>query len=262
MLNKCLTGFPDGLSPAPQAGKVAPMLEQPQRIARPPERAVEAWIFDLDNTLYPVKTNLFASVSQRIGQYIARYFDMDLAEARKLQRRYFLEYGTSLRGLMTVHDIPPQEFLDYVHDVELDVLAPWPELDQALARLPGRKVIFTNSAESYARRVVAKLGVERHFTGVFDVVAAEYRPKPDPAPYAALCAKYEIRPEEAAMVEDIATNLAPAYELGMTTVWVPSRADWRASDLDLSHVDHVVEDLPAWLGEQALAQGALGQPSD
>jgi putative hydrolase of the HAD superfamily len=250
------------LSAAPQAGKVAFMLEQPQRTARPPERSVEAWIFDLDNTLYPVRTNLFASVSQRIGQYIARYFDIDLAEARRLQRRYFLEYGTSLRGLMTVHNIPPQEFLDYVHDIELDMLDPWPQLDQALARLPGRKVIFTNAAESYARRVIAKLGIDRHFTGIFDVVAARYLPKPDPAPYAKLCAKYDIRPHQAVMVEDLPANLAPAHELGITTVWVPSHADWRAADPDLSHIDHVVEDLPAWLGEQAQVQMALRRPGD
>ncbi len=238
------------------------MLEQPQSATRPSIRPVETWIFDLDNTLYPVGTNLFASVSQRIGQYIARHFDIDLAEARRLQRRYFLEYGTSLRGLMTVHNIPPKEFLDYVHDIELDALDPWPELDRALTRLPGRKVIFTNAAAGYAERVVAKLGVERHFIGVFDVVAADYRPKPDPAPYEVLCARYGIRPEQAAMVEDMSVNLGPAHRLGMTTVWVPSEADWRDRDPDLKHIHHVVEDLPAWLGEQAAAQAALRTAGD
>ncbi len=209
---------------------------------------VEAWIFDLDNTLYPAGCNLFSQVDRRIGEFISRYLGIAVGEARRLQKRFFREHGTTLRGLMTVYGIAPEGFLDFVHDIDLSLVPPSDALAGSLARLPGRKFIFTNASKGHAARVVERLGVAEHFEGVFDIAAADYLPKPDPRPYRRLVEHFGIEPEASVMVEDIARNLAPAAALGMTTVWVPGRDEWSLAGADSAHVHYVAEDLPGWLG--------------
>lgn len=209
---------------------------------------VEDWIFDLDNTLYPARSNLFAQVDVRMGEFIHRLFDVEIAEARRIQKSLFRDHGTTLRGLMTVHGIEPAAFLDYVHDIDVSVVDPSPTLDRALADLPGRKFVFTNGSLAHAERVLARLGVApERFHGIFDIVAADYRPKPDPEPYAAIIRRFAIRPDRAAMVEDMARNLKPAREQGMTTVWVRTEADWARAEAAHDFIDHVVDDCADWL---------------
>lgn len=216
---------------------------------------IEVWIFDLDNTLYPASCNLFAQVDQRIGAFIADHFGIPYDEARAMQKRFFRDHGTTLRGLMVEHDVDPIPFLDYVHAIDVTPVAPSPELDRALERLPGRKVIYTNGSARHAANVTDRLGITRHFDTVFDIVEAGYVPKPDPRPYRDLLDRHAIAPRTACMVEDIARNLVPAHALGMTTVWVRSEADWARPDPSLpgggvgtaTHIDHVAEDLVAWL---------------
>ena len=209
--------------------------------------AAEAWIFDLDNTLYPARCNLFAQIDHRMGEYIARLLDTDYDSAKLLQKQYFRRHGTTMRGLMTEHGIDPGDFLAYVHDIDLSVIAPSAELDEALGRLPGRKLVFTNGSVPHAERVLARLGVARHFAAIFDIVASAYQPKPDPVPYRELCRRHAVEPARAIMVEDIARNLVPAHALGMTTVWVPGNDSWNSDAGDRSHIHHVVEDLAVWL---------------
>lgn len=212
---------------------------------------IEVWIFDLDNTLYPASCNLFAQVDRRIGEFIADHFGIPYDEARAMQKRFFRDHGTTLRGLMVEHDVDPIPFLDYVHAIDVTPVAPSPELDRALERLPGRKVIYTNGSVRHAANVTDRLGISRHFDTVFDIVEAGYVPKPDPRPYRELLDRHAIAPHTACMVEDIARNLVPAHALGMTTVWVKSEADWARPDAGgvgtASHIDHTVEDLVAWL---------------
>lgn len=229
---------------------------------------VEHWVFDLDNTLYPSSCNLFAQVDRRIGDYIAERFGLPYEEARRKQKAYFREYGTSLRGLMLEHDIDPIPFLDYVHDIDVTPVAPSPLLDQALARLPGRKLVYTNGSTRHAENILARLGIDRRIDGIFDIVAAGYVPKPDPAAYDSFVKQHGVDPSRAAMVEDIARNLAPAAALGMTTVWVRTDADWSRPDQgglgQGTHVHHVVDDLVAWLAALAgigAADGAAAQPA-
>src|SRR5262249_439630 len=146
----------------------------------------EAWIFDLDNTLYPASCNLFAQVDTRIGAFIADRLGIEGDEAYRLQKHYFRTYGTSLRGLMLHHEVQPREFLDFVHEIDVTPVQPDPTLDEALARLPGRKGILTNGSVKYAESVMPRLGVGGHFPGSSEIVPAQDFPKPAPSADAAV----------------------------------------------------------------------------
>ncbi len=219
----------------------------------------ETWIFDLDNTLYPARCNLFAAIDQRMGEFIAGAMGVDIPAAKAMQKQFFERHGTTLRGLMHEHRIDPADFLAYVHDIDLSPLKPEPRLDLALARLPGRKVIYTNGSTAHAERVLGRLGLRHHFTAIHDIIAADFVPKPHPEPYLDLCASQGIDPARAVMVEDMARNLKPAHDMGMTTVWVVSDNDWaRAGQGD--HIHHVVTDLAAWLESIADRRAEAGAP--
>ena len=138
---------------------------------------IETWVFDLDNTLYPATCRLFDQVDQKMGTFICDFLKLDLADARELQKRYLKEFGTTLRGLMVNHECPPERFLEAVHAIDYTAVRSDPRLDRALEQLPGRKLIFTNGSVPHAERVLDRLGVGRHFAGVFDIVAAGYWPK-------------------------------------------------------------------------------------
>ncbi|KAF0137589.1 MAG: putative hydrolase of the HAD superfamily [Rhodospirillaceae bacterium] len=217
-------------------------------------RQCEAWVFDLDNTLYPASLNLFPQIDQRMKTFIARALNLEPEDALRLQKKYYLDYGTTLRGLMLCHDLDPEEFLDYVHTIDHSVLESNPVLDDALAALPGRKLVFTNGPEAHAINVLACLGVERHFEAIFDIRAAGYIPKPDPQTYQRLVVRHRIQPERTVMVEDTLQNLRPAAAIGMTTVWLrPAVPDDPPSwDSDTSHCHYIIDDLPVWLAGRAI----------
>jgi putative hydrolase of the HAD superfamily len=224
---------------------------QPESTPPPPPisplRDAEAWLFDLDNTLYPAAIDLFAQIDVRMRGYIAGFLGLALDEAYALQKKYFHEYGTSMRGLMDLHGLDPTPFLAHVHDIDVGVLDPSPLLEQALAALPGRKLVFTKASVAHARRVLHRLGVDHHFADIFDIVAAEFRPKPEPEIYRKLIDLHVIDPTRAVMVEDMARNLLPAAALGMTTVWVRTGSAWGALDADAGHIHHTVDELVPWL---------------
>lgn len=209
---------------------------------------VRNWIFDLDNTLYPASANLFARIDRKMTAYIADRFDLSNAAAYRLQKQYFLHHGTTLAGLMAEHHVDPHEFLDFVHDIEMDVLEENAPLAAAIGRLPGRKIVFTNADTPYADRVLDRLGLTASFEGVHDIHAMDLRPKPEPAAYAGLCAAFDIKPEESLFVEDMARNLAPAKAIGMTTVWVDNGSE-QAADIDRSFIDFTTHDIRHWLEE-------------
>lgn len=225
-------------------------------IAADPLAHVDSWVFDLDNTLYPASCNLFTQVERRMGEFICRYLQLDWDEARALQKRYFREHGTTLRGLMTVHALDPAEYLNYVHDIDLSAVDPSHVLDEALDRLEGRKVVFTNGSVRHAERVLERVGIARHFDDIVDIVACDYVPKPDRGVYEKMIARCAIDPGRSAMVEDMARNLEPAHALGMTTVWVRGELDWATPPAGAAYIDHTVDDLGAWLGAVADARAA------
>jgi putative hydrolase of the HAD superfamily len=210
--------------------------------------AVDTWVFDLDNTLYPASADLFPQISARMGRFIAGHFGLDAEAARALQKRLFRAHGTTLRGLMVEHGVDPHQFMDYVHDVDLTGLAPATALLAALAALPARKLVYTNGSRRHAARILGHLGLAGQIAGIFDIADAGFMPKPDPAGYRALIERFGIDPGRAAMVEDMAVNLAPAAALGMVTVLVESGNDWAAEGSKGDWVQHRTEDLAGWLG--------------
>lgn len=212
-------------------------------------KAAEVWVFDLDNTLYPSSSRLFDQVDWNMTRYIAELLGLEQTEARKIQKQFFREYGTTMRGLMTVHGVDPEAFLDYVHTIDLSGIAADPLLTAALGKLPGRKVIFTNGSTAHAENITRHIGIDHHFEGCFDIIAADYVPKPAPHTYAAACARFDIDPHSAVMVEDMAKNLLPAAAMGMTTVWLDAETDWSREGSDADHVHHRVDNLAAWLTE-------------
>jgi len=215
----------------------------------PALRHIDSWIFDLDNSLYPASADLFALIDVRMGRFIQQLLGCGESEARTIQKGFFRDHGTTLAGLMANHGTDPREFLDYVHDVDLARIAADPRLVAALDRLPGRKFVFTNGDEAYARRVLDRLGMANAFDGLHDIHAMDYVPKPDPRAYAAMCERYAIEPRTALFVEDMARNLHPAKALGMTTVWIDNGSDQASHDFDPTFIDHRITDIGRWLSE-------------
>ncbi len=215
---------------------------------------IDTWIFDLDNTLYPSTSNLFPQISARMGRFIADRFGLGDAAAHALQKQLFRSHGTTMRGLMLEHGVDPHLFMDFVHNIDLTSLGPAAELGAALDALPGQKLVFTNGSRRHAERVLAQLGLAGHFTGIFDIADADFIPKPHPAGYRTLLDRYGVAPERAAMVEDMARNLAPAAALGMVTVLVHNDSDWAQDGAEGDWVQYRTDDLAGWL--TALPAGA------
>jgi putative hydrolase of the HAD superfamily len=215
---------------------------------------VSSWVFDLDNTLYPSHCDLFAQIDQRMRAFISQFLDVSEAEAGHLQKTYYREHGTTLSGLMREHGMAPDAFLDFVHDIDLAPIRPNPRLADAIARLPGRKLVFTNGTVKHAERVMAQLGVGHTVDAVFDIVHADYVPKPQAQAFDRFCAAHKVDPRASAMFEDLARNLAPAHALGMVTVLVepegghadPAVRGWH-EDGDQAHVHFRTRDLTAFL---------------
>jgi putative hydrolase of the HAD superfamily len=209
---------------------------------------IDTWIFDLDNTLYPARSNLFERIDARMTAYVARLLGVDPVEARRVQKLYFHGHGTTLAGLMAEHQVDPHDFLADVHDIEMDVLEHDAPLAAALARLPGRKLVFTNGDKPYALKVLDRLGLGGSFEGVHDIVAMELRPKPDPGAYRGLCDAFAIDPARALFVEDMARNLPPAKAIGMTTVWVDNGSEQAPGETP-DGIDYRIAELGPWLHE-------------
>jgi len=225
-----------------------------------PLGAVETWIFDLDNTLYPASSRLFEQVQVRMNEYICTRLGVTLDEAAALRRKYFQEHGTTMHGLMAVNRVDPHEFMAFVHDVDLSAVPANPELVAALEGLSGRKLVYTNGSVPHAENLLKHLGITHCFNDIFDIAASEFVPKPAMAPFRTFVARYGVEPARALMIEDMARNLAPAAELGMTTAWVRTSVDWAAIASDADYIHYVVEDLAGFLGTAAaLEREAIAQ---
>lgn len=212
---------------------------------------INAWVFDLDNTLYSPHSTLFPQIHARMDDYIMRYFAITPEEASERRTFYFHEYGTSLRGLMLEEHIDPDHFLDYCHDVDLGVVTPDEKLTAAIANLPGQKFIFTNADRRHAARILERLALQDHFEGIFDIEDGKYICKPQRAAYETFLKKHAVKADASCMFEDMEVNLLEAHQLGMTTVWLRHEAAWlrklpRAAR-ECPHCHHVVEDLAPFL---------------
>jgi len=219
---------------------------------------VDCWIFDLDNTLYPSSIDMFSQIDVLMGRFIAELLGCDETEARRVQKMYFHDHGTTLAGLMHYHAINPREFLDFVHDVDMSVLADAPRLGDRLRALPGRCLLFTNADATYAARALDALEIADCFAGMWDIHAMNYRPKPEMHAYTGLIERFAIDPSRAVFIEDSARNLPPAKALGMQTVWIDMATEWGDRGKDTRAIDHEIDDIARWLDDVVaeLAQAA------
>lgn len=207
------------------------------------------WIFDLDNTLYSAETGIFDQVDQLMGQFISKHLNLEMPEAKKLQKEYFKEHGTTLRGLMDNHNIDPELFLNEVHKLDYSIIKPDILLKSALEHLKGRKIIFTNANKSHVDNVLSRLNINNIFDSVYDITDADYCPKPDIGTYKNLIKKYNIDAEKTIMFDDIARNLVPASKLGFTTVWIDIGKENYSDDIKNSkkYLNYETTSLPLWL---------------
>ena len=210
---------------------------------------IKYWIFDLDNTLYSGQTKVFEQVDKKMSAFIAEKLNINIQEAKKIQKEYFHKYNTTLSGMIKHHKIDANEFLEFVHDVNLDFLEKNKELEKEIARISGKKIIFTNGSKAHAENVTKKIGINKLFDGVFDIVDADFMPKPSMESYKKVIQKYKIEPQYCIFIEDIARNLKPAHELGMKTVWIKNDEPWAAEFSNESFVNYRTEDLTNFLKE-------------
>jgi len=208
---------------------------------------IDTWVFDLDNTLYRTSPEMLAQIDDLMGSFISDFLNVDRVEARVIQKGYFRSHGLTLRGLMVEHGLDPEVYVDHLSQLDLTDVRPNPELADTLNGLPGRKVIYTNAFTAHTREVMERIGITTYFDAVYDIGDADYVPKPAIESYRRLCNLHGIDPQRAAMVEDISRNLEPAAELGMTTIWVRTDTAWAKDVTDTDHIDHVTDDLTAWL---------------
>ncbi|MCF6369416.1 pyrimidine 5'-nucleotidase [Rhizobium halophilum] len=230
-------------------------MTQPKTSPEPADFThVTEWVFDLDNTLYPHHVNLFSQIDKNMSAFVAELLQLEPDEARALQKRYYHEHGTTLQGLMLHHGINPDEFLERAHAIDYSPLMPHPELGEAIKALPGRKFIFTNGSVPHAEAAARALGILDHFDDIFDIVAADYVPKPAGATYDKFASLHRVETKKAAMFEDLPRNLQVPKALGMRTVLLtPRNLDdvlierWERLSAEDDHIDYVTDDLASFL---------------
>lgn len=227
---------------------------------------IETWIFDLDNTLYPAECNLFKQIDTRMTAFIEEHLALPFDKARRLQKDYYAQYGTTMSGLMQEHNVKPDHFMDYVHDIDLSALPANEALAAGIKALPGAKHIFTNGSRQHAQNVTSKLGIAHLFDEIFDIADADYRPKPHLETYERFITHRGVDPKRAVMFEDLPENLQAPHALGMTTVLIASNAQWiedepakkrpAAPGEDHAHVHHTTDDLAQFIHERIAPKGA------
>lgn len=233
---------PDPKARIPARSDIAPAFQH-----------VDIWIFDLDNTLYSSEAKLWPQVDQRITLFLQELFGLDGMSARALQKYYYTTYGTTLKGLMDEYAVEPADFLDFAHEIDLSLLDPDPRLGKAIEALPGRKLILTNGSRQHAENVSRKLGIRDQFEEIFDIVAADFVPKPEARTYERFLGKHAVDPARAAMFEDLEKNLRVPHALGMQTVLVlpvrpdPFREAHEQMAVEAPHIDVSTTDLSGFL---------------
>ena len=218
--------------------------------------SIKYWIFDLDNTLYSGKTRVFEQVDKKMSKYISEKLNISIDEAKKIQKNYFHEYNTTLNGMIKNHKIDANEFLEFVHDIDIDFLKKDLKLIEEFKRLDGKKFIFTNGSKKHALNVTRRIGIEQYFDDIFDIVESDFVPKPALKPYKKLVEKHKIDPNLCVFVEDIARNLKPAYEMGMKTVWIENNEPWASKFANSSFVNYRTNNLPEFLKKINLLKAA------
>ena len=208
---------------------------------------INYWIFDLDNTLYSGQTEVFSEVDKKMSAFISKKMNVDLIKAKEIQKKYFYEYGTTLSGLMKQDSIDPHEFLEFVHDIDISWLPKDLKLKDELIKIKEKKFIFTNGSHAHVENVTKQLGIDGLFDGAFDIVDANFVPKPHIDPYKKIIDKFKIEPKKSILIEDIAHNLEQAKNLGMKTCWLENEEAFAKKDADKPYIDYKIKNLPSFL---------------
>ena len=212
-------------------------------------KKIKNFIFDCDGVLYKDLDAVFGQVSRRMTEYISKKLNLDLKKAKELQTNYFHKYNTSLNGLLIHHDVKAEEFLEYVHDIDLEFMEKDLVLREELLKLNAKKFVFTNGSHDHVKNITKCLGIDDLFDGVFDITDCNFIPKPSLDPYKILIKKFNINPTESIFIEDIAINLEPAKKLGMKTVWLINDEYWGKKDSDKDFIDLKIKNLSSFLKE-------------
>jgi len=210
-------------------------------------KSINCWLFDLDNTLYSGKTRVFEQIDKKMSKFISEKLNIDIKKAKEIQKSYFYEYNTTLNGMIKNHKIDANEFLEFVHDIDITFLKNDTALKQEMEMLDGKKIIFTNGSKKHAMNVTKKIGIQHCFDDIFDIVDSDFVPKPSIEPYKKLVEKHKIDPKLCVFVEDIARNLKPAYEMGMKTIWVENDEPWARKFSDSNFVNYKTKNLSEFL---------------
>ena len=207
------------------------------------------WIFDLDNTLYSADSGIFQQVSDLMGKFVSKHLNIDISEAKKIQSKYYKQNGTTLRGMMDNHGVDPDEFLKEVHNLDYSIVGPNYKLNEALDKLKGRKIIYTNANQKHVDNVLLRLELTNKFDEIYDIKMASYIPKPAIEPYKKLIEKFNIDPQYSIMFDDIAKNLVPAKNVGFTSVWIDAGYENFSDDIQASkkYLDHETTNITKFL---------------
>ncbi len=206
-------------------------------------------LFDCDGVLYSDLEAVFGQVSRKMTEYISNKLKVDLKKAKELQTNYFHKYNTSLNGLMIHHEIDPKEFLDFVHDIDLSFLEKDTVLRYELENINLRKFVFTNGSQNHVKHIATTLGIDDQFEGIFDIVDAEYHPKPEAKAFDLMIEKFKIDPKETLYIEDIAKNLSIGKKRGTVTAWLINNEEWGKKESEKEYIDYKIENLTLFLKE-------------
>ena len=213
------------------------------------EKNIKTWIFDLDNTLYSADSGIFQQVHELMGKFVSNYLSIDIDDAIKIQKKYYKQHGTTLRGMMDNHSVDPDHFLSEVHRLDYSIIGPDLKLNKELTKLNGRKIIYTNANMQHALDVLERLELSNFFDEIYDIKKANYIPKPEISPYEQLIEQFNINAESAAMFDDIAKNLVPAKKVGFTSVWIDAGYENFSDDIKASkqYLDHQTKNITEFL---------------
>ena len=212
---------------------------------------INTWIFDLDNTLYSADSGIFQQVHTLMGKFVSAHLNIDIKKAKELQRKYYRQHGTTLRGLMDNHNVDPDHFLSEVHQLDYSIVGPNFKLNRELKKLTGRKIIFTNANRQHTEDILNRLELTNLFDEIFDIKTANYIPKPESSPYEQIISEFNIDPITTIMFDDIAKNLVPAKNVGFASVWIDVGYENFSDDIAKSkkYLDYETKDLSLFLDE-------------
>ena len=217
---------------------------------------IKYWIFDLDNTLYNGQTKVFSKVDKKMSTYISKKLKISLTNAKKIQKKYFYENGTTLSGLMKYNNIDPYEFLEFVHKIDISWLPKDKLLREELKKIKEKKYIFTNGSHSHVKNITKQLGIFDLFDGAFAITDGDFIPKPSIEPYKKIIKKFNLDPKKSILIEDIAHNLQSAKDLGMKTIWLENNEPFASKDKDKPYIDYKIKNLSGFLKEINILKAA------